>query len=290
MPPIKSILYRLGRSGIIPPVLQERVYCKEITNSLMNNRKIIYFLDLIQVLVLKDLKIRYKSSVLGYLWSLLNPLSLALIFYFVFKIVVKFPVENYVVYLVTGLFPWQWIANSLSVSTSVLLANAGLIKKVQCPREVFPLSVVLQDGVHFILSLPVIFLLLKFYALPFLFSRLPLVFLLIFLQLLFLYGLTLIISSINLFFRDLERLVAIFLTIMFYFTPIIYTVDYIPNNIRPYLYFNPFFPFIELWHMVFLKDTINFTLLYLGVFYTGLFLLVGWLVFKKLSPKFAEAL
>lgn len=256
----------------------------------MSKRKVIYFFDLLQVLVMKDLKIRYKSSVLGYLWSLLNPLSLALIFYFVFKIVVKFPVENYVVYLVTGLFPWQWIANSLSVSTSVLLANAGLIKKVQCPRGVFPLSVVLQDGVHFILSLPVILLLIKWHNLPFPLSRLFMVFFLFFLQLFLIYGLALIVASINLFFRDLERLVAIFLTVIFYFTPIIYTVDYLPENIRPYLYLNPFFSLIELWHMTFLKETIEYTLLYYSLVFAGISFFLGWFVFKKLSPKFAETL
>lgn len=256
----------------------------------LNKKRLIYFFDLIYVLVIKDLKVRYKSSVFGYLWSLLNPLSLALIFYFVFKVVVRFPVENYVVYLISGLFPWQWIANSLSVSTSVLLANANLIKKVQCPREVFPLSVVLQDGVHFILSLPVIFLLLKLYAISFPLSRLPLLFILVLFQLLFLYGLSLIISSINLFFRDLERLVAIFLTLMFYFTPIIYTVDYIPENIRLYLYLNPFFPLIELWHMIFLKESIDSIFFYLTLIYSGTFFFIGWFIFRRLSPKFAEAL
>lgn len=249
-----------------------------------------YFFDLIVVLTLKDLKVRYKNSVLGYLWSLLHPLTFAVIFYFVFKIVVKFPVENYVAFLLSGLFPWQWIANSLIASTTVLLSNASLVKKVKCPSQVFPLSVVFQDGIHFLLSVPVIFIILSIYSISISFLQFVYVIILLFVQTLLIYGFALLFSSVNLFFRDLERLVSLSLTLIFYFTPIIYTAEMIPDSLRRYFIFNPFYSLIECWHDVFLRSQLSLDLFFISIMYALLVFIFGFLVFKKLSYKFAEAL
>lgn len=253
-------------------------------------RELVYLYDLTMILIAKDLKARYKKSMLGYLWSLLHPLSLSIIFYFIFKIIVRFPIENYVVFLLSGLFPWQWITNSIISSTTVLLGNATLIKRVKCPHFVFPLSTVLQDGVHFLLSIPVILIFLKVYAMPisfFLFLYFPLLFIL---QVLLIYGLALFLSSINLFFRDLERIVYLFLTIAFYFTPIIYPSNLIPIEFKNFFFLNPFFPLVELWHTFFLYQKISMKYLLLSFFYALSFFFIGLFVFKKLSSKFAEAL
>lgn len=249
-----------------------------------------YFFDLLYVLIIKDLKVRYKNSFFGYLWSLLNPLCFALIFYFVFKVIVRFPVENYVAYLLTGLFPWQWISNSLMTSTTVLLANVNLIKKVKCPSYVFPLSIVIQDGIHFLLSLPVIFMILFLYSINVSIIQFFYIIVLIMIQTTMIYGISLLLSSINLFFRDLERLVSLALTFIFYLTPIIYTVDFIPESYRWIFYCNPFFPLIELWHLIFLKGILSYEYLLYSAVYTTLFFLFGQIIFNKLSAKFAEAL
>ena len=88
-----------------------------------------YYFDLLLALTQKEIKARYKSSFLGYLWSIANPLSLALVFFLAFKVFMKIPIENYALFLIAGLFPWQWFANSVVGSAGVYLGNASLIKK-----------------------------------------------------------------------------------------------------------------------------------------------------------------
>ena len=126
------------------------------------NRKFQYYIDLILVLTQKELKVRYKSSILGYLWSVAHPLAFAVVFYVAFKVIVKIPVENYALFLICGLFPWQWFANSVNAAPMIFLGNAPLIKKVNFPRNLIPFTLVLQDMVHFVLAIPVIILFLFF--------------------------------------------------------------------------------------------------------------------------------
>ena len=130
------------------------------------NKSLRYYVDLVTVLTHKELKVRYKSNVLGYLWSVANPLSLAVVFYLTFKVIMRINIENYVVFLIAGLFPWQWFSNSTSTAPMVLLANASLIKKVSFPRNLIPLVQVMQDMIHFLLSIPVIVLFMIFYKIP----------------------------------------------------------------------------------------------------------------------------
>ncbi len=247
-----------------------------------------YYIDLIQVLTLKEIKIRYKNSFLGYFWSVLHPLTFALIFYFAFKFVLKIPIENYTLFLITGLFPWQWITNSICGGTGYLLGNASLIKKVTFPKYLILLSLVLHDGFHFLISLPVIFGFLIFYHYPIYLSCIYGILLLTGSQFFIIYGITLLVSSVNLFFRDLERLVSLGLTIIFYATPIIYDLSFVPQIYQKYFLFNPFYSLIENWRNLFLKGFIDWKLYFLSLFYAGLFFLIGFLVFKKLSWRFAE--
>ncbi|MGN5903477.1 O-antigen export ABC transporter permease RfbA, partial [Klebsiella pneumoniae] len=104
----------------------------------------------------KDLKVRYKSSMLGYLWSVANPLLFAMIYYFIFKLVMRVQIPNYTVFLITGLFPWQWFASSATNSLFSFIANAQIIKKTVFPRSVIPLSNVMMEGLHFLCTIPVI--------------------------------------------------------------------------------------------------------------------------------------
>lgn len=249
-----------------------------------------YYLDLIVLLTLKELKVRYKNSFLGYFWSLLNPLLLSLVFYFAFKLIAKIPIENYAYFLICGLFPWQWFSNSVSASASVLLSNVSLIKKLNFPRHFLPLSLVLNDTVHFLMCIPVITgfgiyygvkpTLAWIYGIPFL----------IILQIFLTYGLSLFVSSLNLFFRDLERLIGIGLTLLFYLTPILYDLSFIPKNFSTFLYLNPLFPLIVNWRELFMKGYLDIYLSLLSIPYISIIFLFGFLTFRKLSWKFAEVL
>jgi len=121
-----------------------------------------YNFDLLYELTKKELKVRYKSSVLGYFWSLLNPIAMAMIFYLAFKVVLNVRGRltstdwPFALFLITGLFPWQWFANSVSACTNVYVSNASLIRKVSFNRELLPLATVMNDLIHFVISIPVI--------------------------------------------------------------------------------------------------------------------------------------
>lgn len=249
-----------------------------------------YIYDLILVLTQKEMKVRYKSSFFGYLWSVGHPLAFAFVFFVAFKVVMRIPMENYTLFLIAGLFPWQWFANSVSISTYAFLANPSIIKKVQFPRGALVAAVVLQDMIHFILAIPVIvfFMLLDGKAPAVLW--LPGVPLLLFVQFLFTCGLSLFVASVNLFFRDMERLTVIFTTLLFYFTPIIYPMSMVPERYRHFLNYNPVTPIIVSWRDLFLEGRIEPGSLLLGFLYAVASFAAGYAVYRRLSWKFAEVL
>jgi lipopolysaccharide transport system permease protein len=254
------------------------------------NRKAQYYIDLILVLTQKDLKVRYKSSILGHLWSVAHPLAFAVVFYGAFKVIVKIPVENYALFLICGLFPWQWFANSLNAAPMIFLGNAPLIKKVNFPRNLLPFTLVLQDMLHFVLAIPVIILFLFFAGkTPGLLWCVGIPVLIV-AQLSLVYGICLIIASLNLFFRDLERLTTIFTTILFYATPVFYPETMIPLKFQSLLKLNPLAPLIVNWRNLLLEGTLQWENLLLSLFHGIVFLTLGFFVYRKLSWRFAEVL
>ena len=163
-----------------------------------------HYWDLTVVLTQKEIKVRYKNHFLGYLWSIANPLAFALIFFVVFTLTGMIKREDYAIFLITGLFPWQWFSNSVSVSPSIFQSNCSIVKKISFPRSIIPLAMVLQDMVHFVLAIPVIIVFLVIFnktpSLTWLYG-IPL---LLVIHLCLTYGVCLTISSVNLFFRDME--------------------------------------------------------------------------------------
>lgn len=249
-----------------------------------------YYTDLLLVLTQKDLKVRYKSSWLGYFWSIAHPLALAFVFVVAFKVVMKVRMQDYALFLIAGLFPWQWFSNSVTMSTSAFLANASIIKKVNFPRNIIPLTLVLQDMIHFIISIPVILFFMFLYnhrpgwiwliGIP----------LLLAIQFGFSYGIALAVSSINLFFRDMERLIVLLMTWLFYFTPVIYSETMIPEKYRAWVMLNPLTPLMIGWRNLFLHNQLDWKLAGLGSVYCLIILGIGYWIYNRLSWKFAEIL
>ncbi|MFN3234213.1 MAG: ABC transporter permease [Gammaproteobacteria bacterium] len=261
-----------------------------IAANLFKNKKFQHYIDLIAVLTHKEMKVRYKSSTLGYLWSVLNPLAFALVFFCVFKVVMRIPMENYTLFLIAGLFPWQWLNNTASTSPNVFITNSTLIKKTNFPRNIILLSVVLQDMIHFILAIPVILFFMFVYHQTPSFSWTYGIPVLLFLQLLMTYGIGLFLSSINLFFRDLERMTLILMLLAFYATPIIYNEQMVPEKFKPLLYLNPFAPLIMTWRELLLSGKVEPSLFAISTAYSVAIFFIGYWTFKKLSWKFAEVL
>ncbi|MBI5571874.1 MAG: ABC transporter permease [Desulfomonile tiedjei] len=249
-----------------------------------------YYWDLTVVLTKKEIKIRYKSSVLGYLWSVVNPLSFALVCYLAFQIVFRIGIANYPLFLICGLFPWQWFSNSVNTSTEIFLRNSSLIKKTIFPKSVIVLALVLQDMIHYVLSLPVIAVVALHYQVFPTLTWLYGIPLLLLIQLAMTYGAALFLASINLFFRDMARLVSTLTILVFYCTPILYSESMIPPQYQWLLYVNPLAPLMANWRSVLLDGCLLPDYLLLSAVYALLILYTGHQVYERFRWRFAEVL
>lgn len=244
--------------------------------------------DLLWELIKKEIKVRYKNSYLGYLWSVANPLAMAFIFYFVFQVITKIQMENYALFLVSGLFVWQWILNSMQVGTMQFVGNSGLIKKVNFPRYFVVIALVFSEGFNFVVSIPVIFGFAYYYNIfPSLNTLLGIPLLLI-ITAIFAFSLSLFLATVNLFFRDMERIVGLLMTFMFYATPILFPISMIPENYKFVIYLNPFTSFIIMWRELLLNNIFDFKFIIISLIYALFFLLISSFIYKKLKYKFAE--
>lgn len=247
-----------------------------------------YFKDLLLVLTQKEIKARYKNSWLGYAWSIANPLTFALVYFIAFGIFIRVEIPHYPLFLIAGLFPWQWLANSINSAPNIFLWNATLLKKVRFPVNVLVAATVLNDGIHFLLSLPVIIGSLLVYHLAPSWSWLIGIPLLTAAQFALVYGGALAIASLNLFFRDLERLTTLLVTFLFFLTPIVYSDSMIPPRYQAIIYLNPVSPLILSWKQLFLSGELHWPLIAASWLYALAAVGLGSLMCRKLSWKFAE--
>lgn len=252
--------------------------------------KLYNYRDMTIELLKKEFRVRYKHLALGYLWSIASPLTYAVLYYFVFKIIFDVKTENYPLFLIAGLFPWQWISNSISVGAWTFLGNAALIKKTLFPRFLIPVVVVLQDMVHFLASLPIIFILMLFYKVQLSINWLWALPLLLIVQLLITYSLNLFIATVNLFFRDLERLVQLAMTFLFYMTPVLYAESMIPERFQPLIKYHPLAPLILNWRNLIFDGTINFQLYASSLIWGLAMLMISQALYRRLQWRFAEVL
>jgi len=249
-----------------------------------------YYWDLISVMVEKDMKVRYRNSYLGYFWSIAHPMAFALVFFIAFKVVMRIQVEDYPLFLIAGLFPWQWFANTVNAAPVMFSSNAPLIKKLSFPRSVIPLAAVAQDSIHFLLSVPVIMVLIAVYGRHFHLSWLYLMPPLLLAQIMLASGTALAIATLNLFFRDLERLTNICVSLLFYFTPVIYSADMVPQKYRIYIKLNPVAPLMICWRAMFMDGKVEPSMLLAALGYSAAVFCCGYWIYRRLSWKFAEIL
>jgi lipopolysaccharide transport system permease protein len=252
--------------------------------------------QLIATLTARDLKARYRGSLLGYFWSLANPLLLLAVYTLVFtKFFPQQVVSPYPLYLFSGILPWTFFAAATLESTSAISSNAGLIKKVMFPAEALPLVVVLSHLVHFALAIPILLAATLAFAALGQFTISPTILLtpvLMLLQTLFVAGIAMTVSSASVLFRDLRDIVANLMQLGFFVTPIIYLIDNIQSRpLRALLRVNPMTPFVVSYQDVLffgrlpsLSDSI------LMVAYAAGSLLMGFFVFDRLRDTLAEAI
>lgn len=250
--------------------------------------EIFKYRQMLESLVLTDLRTRYKGSFLGFFWTLLNPLLMLGVYSLVFKYVVRISLENYTAYLFIGIVVWNLLSQSLVSGATSVIRNAGLVKKIYFPKEILPLSVVLGGVINFLLSLVVLFPVLFFSNVK---VGLPLITLPIILTVYFIFtlALTTLVSCINVYFRDLEHILSVVVMAWFYLTPIVFTEDMIPAGLKSVFALNPMNPIVNGFHKVFFYNQFPdmIQLLWLGLLSIGL-LIICYFVFGKLSRKFAE--
>ena len=262
---------------------------------------------LIQSLVVRELKARYRGSVGGYLWSFLNPLLLLLVYWIVFTTVFSPPraegadTDPYALFMFCGLLPWTWFAASLTDATNSLITGGNLIKKLIFPAEVLPVVSVLASGVHYLLGLPV-YLAFWIYFRPdsvsFHALALPLV---IFTQLILSLGLGLILAALAVHFRDIRDILANVLTLWFFLTPIIYSREFIqgladaedagwvPRAVAQVLDLNPMTHIVNGYQKTIFHGTlVNWKALPVTLAVAFVILFVGYWFFDRLRDSFPE--
>ncbi|HWP45740.1 MAG TPA: ABC transporter permease [Candidatus Limnocylindrales bacterium] len=246
------------------------------------------FRSLIQSLVIRELKARYRGSILGFLWSFLNPLLLISVYTLVFSIYFRFGMDHYVVFLFSGLLPWLWFSSSLQEASVSILAGGSLVKKVLFPAEVLPIVTVLSNLVNFLLGLPILILLslLFGFKLHSVMLVLPLIMLI---QLIFTLGLALMVSALCVHFRDIQHILANVLTLWFFVTPVIYRILDIPEKWRFTIVLNPVASLIAAYHdIIYYGRAPNYYELARVAIIGIITYVVGHLIFEKLRGTFAE--
>ena len=248
-------------------------------------------LELLYLLVRKDLKVRYKSSILGYVWALANPFAFAFVYWIAFKYIMRVQMENYSLYLITGIFPWLWLSTGITQATRSYPNNASLVKKVRIPRAVLPLSSVVQEMAHFLFALPVIVAFVAFagdldlraawlWQLP----------LMLAVQLAFVYPLALMLAVSNVYVHDIEHLVGLAFAMLFFLTPMVYPISMVPEGLRRWLELNPLHALMDSWRGVFLSGTLEPGKLGYALACAAVFGALAWLCYRRFAPRIAEVL
>ena len=251
-------------------------------------KEIINYKQMLISLIQSDLRTRYKGSFLGFLWTFVNPLMLLIIYSVVFTQVMRVDIDNYSIFVFVGLLPWIYFQTSIQSSANSIVDNANLVKKIYFPREILPLSIVFGGFINYLFG--VIILLIALFVtginLSITIFYFPVILLI---QTIFTVGVALLISSINVFFRDLSHILSILLTGLFYCTPIIYPTNMIPEKYTVYFNLNPLKPFFQAYHDIFyykqlpeMESIVIILIISIVSFY------LGWFTFNKLNKKFAE--
>jgi len=251
---------------------------------------------MIKSMVIRDIKARYVGSLLGIFWSIIHPLTQLIIYYFVFSVVLKIKLgpeyggTSYALWLVSGLLPWIFFAEVLNRSPRAVLEQSSLITKTPFPSEILPLTQLLSATINHLIGVIIfmVFLVLLGNGIS---LKIFLIFPLLLFTGMFALGISWILSSINVFFRDIGQIIGVFVNIWFFLTPIIYPRHLIPEDLQVIYGLNPILYNIEGYRAAFLGTTSIdiFGIAYL-IFASLITFTLGGLIFKKLKPAFADVL
>ena len=194
-------------------------------------RNLVAYKDLLRNSIAKELKVRYRSSFLGFVWSMLNPILYLAIFSLVFSVFMDAGIPNFPIYLLAGLLPWNLFSMSMSSATVSIVNSGSLVTKVYFPREILPLSSIGGALIHFVLQFGVLLAVLTIFRYPIDWAALPLVPMALFVELMVLVGACLLLSAFNVYLRDIQHLLELLLLAWFWMTPIVYPVALVHDKL-----------------------------------------------------------
>jgi lipopolysaccharide transport system permease protein len=260
-----------------------------------NLRQLVRYRALIQTLVTRELKARYRGSVLGFFWSFINPLLLLVVYSFVFTVVLPSThppeIEPYALFMFCGILPWTWFSSSLTEAANSLMSGGNLIKKVLFPAEILPIVSVLSNMMHFFFGLPILLAFLIWFRPTITIVEVLWFPVVVAVQLLFTLGLSLLLSALTVHFRDIKDILSNLLTLWFFATPIIYPMHLAPGTIsKAVLNANPFSHFaVSYQEILFYSGPFGHWRWLLAVAAASMLLfLLGYFLFDRLRDSFAE--
>lgn len=251
-------------------------------------KEIFSYKEMLISLVRKDLRTRYKGSFLGFLWTFINPLMTLVVYSLVFPYVMRVQEKNYAMFLFVALLPWIFFTTSLQISSNTIVSNSNLVKKIYFPRQVLPISVATTGLMNYIFSLAIVFISLLIVGIG---IKWTVIFipLLLFVEYLLILGLCLILSALNVYFRDLEHIIGILLNAWFYLTPVIYPISIFPEHLLWLLNLNPMTPIIVGFRDALYYGNIpNMKYVFLVFLISIILNIAGILLFRRLEKGFAE--
>ncbi len=242
-------------------------------------------------LVRKDLRGRYKGSVLGFLWTFINPLLQLVVYTIVFSNILRTDVDKYYLFLFVALVPWIFFQASIVGGSSSVLSQQDLVKKIYFPREVIPISYVTSCFVNMLFSFIIIFMVVLISGVSLNVLGLLCLPVIMLVEYILALGFAMIVSATTVYFRDLEHILGIVTMVWMYMTPIMYPLDFVPDNLRAVFMLNPMTPIVVAYRDVLYYGRVPHISTLLNGFLLGMITLVlGFIIFGKLKKNFAEEL
>lgn len=244
--------------------------------------------EILRALVTKELKVKYKRSVLGIFWSLITPVALTGIYLFVFIYIYQVPKKDYIIILLSGLLPWNFFNMSILAATPCLVENGPLIRKVYFPRVLLPLATVLSNLFNFLIALSILVVMVAVSGRP-VWAQLHWLVLAVVLQTALCAGLAQFLSISNVYFRDIQQLITILMLVLFFATPIVYEFGDVPEPFSSFIIANPLTPIMEMYRAALVHArSPQLWMVGLGVGQVGAVLALGQWMFRRLSPNLAK--
>jgi ABC-type polysaccharide/polyol phosphate export permease len=249
--------------------------------------------ELLRNLTIRELKVRYKRSTLGFMWTLLNPLLMMAIFTLIFSKVFVSSIEWFPIYFLSGYLPFAFFQASVQIGTGSIIGNANLVKKVYFPRSVLPISVVMSQLVHFVLGLGVLLVAeVVIYKWDQRFDwwwYIPELLFAVVVLTVFTTGLTLLFAAANTFLRDIGEFLGVAFLLWFYATPVIYPVSILGDKLQDIIKLNPLYWFVALFrYALYDTSTPDWKTFAVSTMFAVVTLVVGWAVFDRMAAQFAK--